>query len=104
VAWNHGAPAKLRASIAAQRPSGAFVTDDVNVYSMSWTKHAVSTSTGAPGCGIQFILRDGRTLSVSGAWKTGGITTWVGPVRSNRPLPVPDNSTVRPDGTVGFHG
>jgi hypothetical protein len=43
-------------------------------------------------------------MTVSGSWKNGLITTWVGPVSSNRPIPVPNNTTVHADGTVGFHG
>jgi hypothetical protein len=103
-AWNHGAPAALRASIAARDPVGAFVDGRIAVGSLTWSKTGASSSSGARGCGIQFILGDGETLTVWGAWRGAVIVSWAGPVRSTRPLHAPNNSHVHADGTVGFHG
>ena len=107
VAWNRTAPPALRSSIAGDHPRGAFVNSAVSVGRVTWTdatKGGQSTSTSGPGCGIQFILASGRTLSVWGRWRDGGVPKWSGPVPSARPIPVPNNSNVHPDGTVGFHG
>lgn len=104
VAWNHGAPAAVRASIAARHPRGAFINSRVSVGTDTWAKGGSQSSTSAQGCGIQFILSNGDVLAVWSAWSGGRITKWAGPVRSSRPIPVPNNGSVRTDGTVGFHG
>jgi hypothetical protein len=104
VAWNHGAPATLRSSIASDRPRGAFVTGQGTSLVVMWTKTGKYTTTPGDGCAIQFILGSGKTISVWGAWKDGAVLKWSGPVTSPRPYPVPNNSNVRADGTVGFHG
>lgn len=105
VAWNRGAAPSLRMKVAAEHPRGAFIGGGaVTIGTVTWSKAQAPTQTDATGCAIQFILRDGRTLMVSGAWKNGVITSWIGPVASNRTIPVPDNTTVHTDGTVGFHG
>jgi hypothetical protein len=104
VAWNRTAPAALRSSIAGDHPRGAFVNGAVSAGTVTWTKGGKSTSTSGPGCGIQFILASGRTLAVWGTWRDGRVPKWSGPVTSARPIPVPNNSNVHPDGTVGFHG
>jgi hypothetical protein len=72
--------------------------------SVSWTTTTRSTTSG-PGCSIQFVLGNGHTLAVWGAWGSGGgISRWSGPVASNRLIRVPRNGNVHADGTVGFHG
>jgi len=106
VAWNHGAKPSLRASIASVHPRGAFIdSSQVGIDKITWTKSShTSISTQSRGCSIQFILRTGRTLALFGSWKNGSITDWAGPIASTRRIPVPDNTTVHADGTVGFHG
>jgi hypothetical protein len=105
VAWNHGSAVSLRMRVAAEHPRGAFINGGgVTIGTVTWSKGQSPAQTEGKGCAIQFILRDGRTLMVSGAWKDGLITRWVGPVASDRAIPVPDNATVHTDGTVGFHG
>jgi hypothetical protein len=105
VAWNHGAPRALRARIVAAHPRGAFIDGaGASVGTVEWSKGGPVTRTQSRGCAIEFILSAGDTLMVSGAWSNGKIENWVGPVRSKRPMRVPDNTTVHPDGAVGFHG
>jgi hypothetical protein len=103
VAWNRSATAMLRRSIAAQHPKGAFI-DAAVVGTFDWSAGGRMHSSSGAGCGIQFILRTGRTLSVSGRWDGSRVANWSRPVASPRPIPVPDNSFVRADGTVAFHG
>jgi hypothetical protein len=102
-AWNHGAPAALRARIVARKPTAAYISPQASVMSVSWTQTAESSTSG-PGCTIQFVLSHGRTLAVWGAWRRGGVLRWSGPVASNRAIRVPENGSVHADGTVGFHG
>ena len=106
VAWNKGSSAALRSKIAADHPRGAFIDNAgaSNTMTVTWSKTKAAKETHGTGCSIQFILRSGDTVTVFGSWKSGAISTWDGPVPSNRPIPVPDNTTVHADGTVGFHG
>jgi hypothetical protein len=104
VAWNRSAPATLRSSIASAHPRGAFVTGQGTSLVIFWTKGGKYTTTPSNGCAIKFILKGGTTISVWGAWKAGSVPMWSGPVNSPRPVPVPNNSNVHADGTVGFHG
>jgi hypothetical protein len=103
VAWNRSATAALRQSIAAQHPRGAFI-DAAEVGTFVWSAGGEAHSSSGMGCGIQFILGTGRTLSVSGRWNGSSVAGWSRPVASPRPITVPNNSTVHADGTVGFHG
>jgi len=103
VAWNRTATPALRCAIAAQHPRGAFV-DVAATFGLDWVKGGKATSTQSIGCGIDFILRNGRVLMVSGPWNGRAVSRWSGPVSSSRPLPVPNTANVRADGTVGFHG
>jgi hypothetical protein len=104
TAWNRTAPHALRARIVASNPRGAFINPGGStVTSVTWTKTGQSSSS-APGCSIVFVLHDGHVLAVSGAWARGAVAKWIGPVASNRVIPLPTNTTVHPDGTVGFHG
>jgi hypothetical protein len=106
LAWNDDAKSSLRASVASMHPRGAFIhRSQVGIDRVTWTKSSHrSSSAQSRGCSIQFILRNGRTLALFGSWKDGSITRWVGPIASTKPIPVPDNTTVHADGTVGFHG
>jgi hypothetical protein len=105
VAWNHGAASSLRARIVAAHPRGAFIDGaGATIGTVAWSKDGPVTQTRSQGCAIEFILARGDTLMVSGAWRNGKIPRWIGPVPSRRPVPALDNATVRPDGTVGFHG
>lgn len=103
VAWNKTSPVSLRARVIANKPRGAFIAASV-VSGINWTKNGGSRSTSGPGCSIQFILRNGGTLAVWGAWAGGVISNWVGPVLSTHRIPFPANTAVHPDGSVGFHG
>ena len=47
---------------------------------VDWVKGGKAHSTRSVGCAIQFILASSRTLSVWGAWKTGAVARWSGPV------------------------
>ena len=104
VAWNNHHAARLLAVIATNHPRGAFVNARTEVSTMTWTKSGTATSTASRGCHVEFILRNGTTLSVWGPWKDGTVTSWTGPVPSRRRVTVPNNARVRSDGTVGFHG
>jgi hypothetical protein len=105
VAWNRSATPDLRSSILAKHPRGAFINGaGAKVGTFSWTKAGTRAQTSSVGCGIAFILPSGRTIAVWGAWKGGAVATWAGPVSSNGPVPVPNNTAVHRDGTIGFHG
>lgn len=104
TAWNKSAPSVLRERVMAANPRGAFINPNgSSVMSVSWTKTSQSTRT-APGCSIQFVLRNGRSMVVWGALANGGVQKWFGPVKSSGAIPLPINTNVHTDGTVGFHG
>ena len=105
VAWNRSASHSLRTSIANEKPRGAFIDGGgTTVGTDTWSKGGKSTSTQRVGCGIDFILSSGKILAVSGPWSEAGVQRWTGPVASNRQIPLPNNTSVHADGTVGFHG
>ena len=106
VAWNRGSTSSLRAKVAAEHPRGAFIdSGGTNVSTMTWSKGQTPTQSSATGCSIQFILNGGRTSTVFGPWENKAITKWVGPLINTRvTFPLPDNTNVHVDGTVGFHG
>src|SRR5712691_7548794 len=91
VAWNRGASARLHSTIANAHARGAFINLAV-VDKDSFTRGGGSTSTSKPGCSIAFILRDGETLNVWGAWNAGKINLWFGPITSTHVYPVPNNA------------
>ena len=103
VAWNRDSSATLRSIVVTDKARGAFISSSV-VTGLDWTKNGRTRSTTGAGCSIQFILPSGRTLAVWGSWTRGSISRWLGPVLSTRAIPVPDNTSVHADGSVGFHG
>jgi hypothetical protein len=103
AAWNRSASTSLRHAVTAAGARVAFV-DSAVVAGFDWVKGGATTSTQSPGCGIEFILRGGRTLSVWGAWNHDRVPSWRGPVTSRRPVPVVENAAVGADGTVAFKG
>lgn len=101
--WNRSASTSLRHAVAAAGARAAFV-DSAVVVGLDWVQGGAATSTRSPGCGIAFVLRGRRILSVSGAWNHDRVPSWRGPVTSKRPVPVVENAAVRADGTVAFRG
>jgi hypothetical protein len=104
VAWNHEAGARLRALVVADHVRGAFINSRASVGVETWSKAGGTSSTGAAGCTIQFILPNKRLLLLWGAWSGTTIPKWTGPVPGALPIPVRGNASVRDDGTLGFHG
>ncbi|MBV8080735.1 MAG: hypothetical protein JO186_10230 [Actinobacteria bacterium] len=100
-AWNTTANPALRARVAAEHPKAAYV-DSAVVIGVDWVIGGKTRSASRTGCGIQFILANGHTLSVSGPWDGSTVSAWTHPVPSARVVPVPRNASVQPDGTVAI--
>jgi hypothetical protein len=90
----------------AEHPHGALINGgSTSISTMTWSKGQTPTQSSGTGCSIEFVLGGRRTSTVFGEWTNEAITKWLGPIISKPlPMPLPANTNVHADGTVGFHG